>query len=545
MIKGNIDKINLSSSSFERMITEGMLYIDKTKLIENFLNNPSDVQLVARQRRLGKSLNMDMLRCFLTDREDLQHLFKGLYIESSDVWGEANSSPVFYFDFKELQPDVYREQIIDKMVDHVCSLIDPENLDFALKRKFTQIIDNPARATDCLRFLTEVAYKVTGKRSYLLIDEYDKLLMDNYSSGMYDDVRSFETALLSAGLKGNPYLEKAMLTGVMRISHESMFSGLNNIRTFDVFDDETYVDDYGLTEDEVVAINSLEAFDIDEVRAWYNGVRIGGKPIYNIYSMMSYLSRKRYGCYWGRSGTMDIIADLLDDSRRSTLVKLFNNEKVNVPIVNRISLRDLSQQSNDQAFYSLLVQAGYLAVCTVVSSTDSFASVSIPNMELQIVWKQFILEKLYSNAANIRTLFDNADNLDIFSKDLEYFLCDRLSYHDLAVISGEDRERVHERLYHIFLLGLLSAYDDVHCQYPLSNRESGDGRYDVLVEKSDANFIFEFKTAKDADSLTSKAQEALAQIETKRYGANLNDEKKLFKIGIAFCGKKCRVLCSV
>jgi len=324
-----------------------------------------------------------------------------------------------------------------------------------------------------------------------------------------------------------------------------MFSGLNNIKIFDVFKDNLYTDDYGLTEEEVDVLSQKTELNVFEARAWYNGIRINGRPIYNIYSMMSHLSSLEYECYWGRSGTMDMVAGLLDDSRRATLARLLNGEHVNVPIANRISLRDLSQHSNDQSFYSLLVQAGYLALCTAISGTDSFASVSIPNIELQIVWKQFILEKLYQNTSNIRTLFDNVNNLDMFSRDLEYFLCDRISYHDLAVLSSEGTAQVHERLYHIFLLGLLSAYYDVHCQYPLSNRESGDGRYDVLVEKSDANFIFEFKAVSDVNSLENKAQEALSQIKTKRYGADLNNEKRLVKIGVALCGKKCRVVCGI
>ena len=288
MIIGDVKKINLSISSFERIINDGNLYVDKTRLIEHFLETPSTVQLIARQRRLGKSLNMDMLRCFLTDRADLRHLFKGLYIESSPAWEKAHSAPVFYFDFKALRPGTYREQIVDRIVDHICSLTEPDNLDFPLKRMFQQILEKPERATESLLFLTEVAYKLTGKRSYLLIDEYDKLLMENYDSDEYEEMKAFETALLSSALKGNQYLEKALLTGVMRISHESMLSGLNNIVTFDVFNDKVYTEDYGLTDDEMRELYPLANFDMDEIRDWYNGIRIDGNAIHNIYSVMSY-----------------------------------------------------------------------------------------------------------------------------------------------------------------------------------------------------------------------------------------------------------------
>jgi hypothetical protein len=151
---------------------------------------------------------------------------------------------------------------------------------------------------------------------------------------------------------------------------------------------------------------------------------------------------------------------------------------------------------------------------------------------------------LYNRSAKIRTLFDNADNLNLFSEDLEHFISDRLSYHDLAVHEGETKSRAYERIYHVFLLGLLSAYDDVRCKYPVSNRESGDGRYDILVEKPTANFIFEFKTANSLDVLDEKAKEALEQIEIKRYGADITADKRLVRVGVAFHGKMCRVRCS-
>jgi len=324
-----------------------------------------------------------------------------------------------------------------------------------------------------------------------------------------------------------------------------MFSGLNNIKVFDVFSDWIYTDDYGLTEGEVVALAKLSDFDINTARAWYNGVKVGGKAIYNTYSMMSYLDSGKFECFWGKSGTMHLITELLNENRKSTIAKLLNGEKIEVAITNRISLHHLSDRASDQAFYSLLVQAGYLGLYENDPSRAGFALVSIPNTELMTVWKEFILEKLYPDMPEIKALFDNSDNLEAFSKDLEYFLNDRLSYHDLAVRKDEDSRRVHERLYHIFLLGILSAYDDVSCRYPQSNRESGDGRYDILVEKQNTNFIFEFKACEAKDALESKASEALAQIEVKRYGADLGKDKRLVKIGIAFSGKMCKVKCGV
>ena len=444
MVVGDVNRIDLSISSFERMITEGNLYVDKTQLIERFLNYTSSVQLVARQRRLGKSLNMDMIRCFLTDKEDLRHLFKGLYIEKSPVWNKANSAPVFYFDFKTLTAENYRRQIVRQIDKYICSIIDPDKLKGYMKRLFDDLVNSPDTATNGLLVLTEIVYEATGKRSYLLIDEYDKLLMDNYNSDEYEKNRAFITALFSDGLKGNMHLEKALLTGVMRISHESIFSGLNNIVTFDVFSDKVYTDDYGFTDEEIAALNKLVDFDVEKLREWYNGVRIGGHAIYNTYSVMSYLMQGDFGCFWGKSGTMNIIATLLNDERKATLLKLLNGECAEVAIETRISIQDLSAAVNDQAFYSLLVQAGYLALDGVLLNIHPTAIVYIPNTELMIVWKQFIIHALRVNVPKIRTLFDNVDCLELFSRDIEYFLRDRLSYHDLAAHKGEDTEQVQD-----------------------------------------------------------------------------------------------------
>ena len=541
MIVGNIKKINLGTSRFKKIIDSGALYVDKTRMIENFLESPSDVLLIARHRRLGKSLNMDMLRCFLTDAEDNRRLFKGLYIENSHVWDKACSAPVFYFNFKELQPDSYNVQVLKQVDEHIWNITDPCNLNGYLKHQYEQIIRSQSRATDSIKFLMEIVYKLTGKNSYLLIDEYDNLLMSNYNSDRYAEIRKFETDLLSAALKDNPYLEKALLTGVMRISHESMLSGLNNIVTYDVFSDNTFTDDYGLTENEVAELSELTHFNISESRNWYNGIRVGGKAIYNIYSMMSFISRGEYGCYWGKSGTMDMIRDLLNNDRMETLSKLLNGENVSVSIDDRISLHHFSAQTGEQSFYSFLVQAGYLALVDVYKCTDTTAIVAIPNTELMVVWKNFILKTLDVNTPKIRTLFDNVNDHNVFARDIEYFMHDRLSYHDLAVFKGEEAENIHERLYHVFMLGILSAYDDVRYRYPSSNRESGDGRYDILVERPEANYIFEFKATADDSKLEQKAEEALAQAQIMRYGEDISDNKRLVKVGIAFNRKKCKV----
>ena len=220
-----------------------------------------------------------------------------------------------------------------------------------------------------------------------------------------------------------------MLTGVLRISHESMLSGLNNIVIYDLFGDDLYTDDYGLTEEEVAELSKLAPFDISEARAWYNGVRVNGKPIYNVYAMMSFLSRGKYDCYWGRSGTMDMIIDMLNEKRKLVLTALLDQQPHEVPMEKYISIKRLLGTSDDKAFYSLLVQAGYLSL---IEWRGTSAIVSIPNKELKYVWRNFIIDALNIDEKQIRTMFDNVDCEAVFAEDMEYFLSDRLSQHDLA-----------------------------------------------------------------------------------------------------------------
>jgi hypothetical protein len=214
------------------------------------------------------------------------------------------------------------------------------------------LVNNRETNTEGLLILTELVFKTTGKRSYILIDEYDKLLSDNYDSKAYDDIRAFETQFLSAGLKGNNYLEKAMLTGVMRVSRESILSGLNNLQTYDIFSDDVYTDDFGFTEEEIGELLKITDFDKDALKAWYNGVKINGKEIYNTYSVLTFLQKKRFGNYWGRSGTANIIISLLNDDRKETVIRLLNGEEVKTYVKDRISLQELNDDPGDSDFYS-------------------------------------------------------------------------------------------------------------------------------------------------------------------------------------------------
>ncbi|MCL1998231.1 MAG: ATP-binding protein [Turicibacter sp.] len=546
MVIGNIKKIDLGTSSFERVIANDNFYVDKTRLIEHFLNDSSQVHLITRHRRLGKSLNMSMLRHFLTDAVDYRHLFKGLYVEGSSVWGKANSASVFNFEFKNLSAEDYKGQIRQSIEKHAYSLCKSKNLDGYAKRCFDRLVDGTAALSDGLQQLTELAHELTGKRSYILIDEYDKILMDNHNSPQYEEIRNFLTLFFSAGVKGNEYLEKALLTGVMRISRESLFSGLNNIKVFDVFDDNLYTDDYGFTESEIDELQVLANFDKAELKAWYNGILVHGHAIYNTYSVATFLDSDKYDCHWTRSGVMDIIAELLNEDRMATLARLLDGERILQTVDKRISLKGLSPEYTlDRDFYSLLVQAGYLAVETesAESPENALVALTIPNKELMLAWKDFILKYAFKEPTPILNIFRNSHNAEKFAEDLQGILDNRMSYHDFLKPRDEPTKKALERTYQQFMLILLCAYGDSKKCYPTSNRESGDGRYDVFIERKEAYYIFELKSSEKAEGLADDAAAALRQINEKRYGVELDEDKRLVRIGLAFFGKQCAVVC--
>jgi hypothetical protein len=524
-------KMDLGISSFSQLIRNQRLYVDKSKFIENFLLNGNSVQLIVRQRRLGKSLNLDMLRCFLTDLEDNRELFHGLYIENSEVMKLANSAPVFLFDFKNLNANTYQWDIMDQIDDQLHGYLPKEGVPQRFRRRYERMLEHPETFTKGFLLLTEIIYHITGKRSYLLIDEYDKLITNQYDRAKYEEIKQYESDLFTAGLKGNAYLEKALITGVMRISRESFLSGSNNIQTYDVFDDGVYTDDFGLCEEEVDSLHQFYLFEKATLKDWYNGIKVHGQDIYNIYSVLSYLSYGKYDNYWGRSGTLDVITNLLNESRREALMKLLNGEMLKTVIDKRMSFRELLNGAGDDQFYSLLVQSGYLTLEEDLGN-DRWM-VKIPGRELMNVWKNFILSIVIRQQPNILTVFDHIDNLTAFDQDMTYFLSDRMSFYvDF---------KAQERAYHIFVLGLLSGYEDIRYRRPQSNQESGNGRYDILFERTNYCVIFEFKAVKEEKHIEKALEEALRQIDEKRYFAAAPRGKRVIKTAVVFCGKRCLV----
>jgi hypothetical protein len=549
MVIGDGNCINLSTQSFEKIMLEGYLYVDKSKFIEHFLAKRSDVEIIARQRRIGKSLNLDMLRCFLTSEKDYRGLFEKLYIRTSPVWEKAHSSPVFAFDFLGLGATLYKDQLRDIIIRLAAPYLAGKGEDDVDKMVYANWCNRGPEDATGLKLLTEIAYSVTGKRSYILIDEYDSLMMRATDTEIYDDMRIYLTDFLSNGLKGNPYLEKCLLTGVMRISHEDMLSGLNNAKTYEVFRDKVYASDYGLTEEEASELCSYADLDLSDVREWYNGVKISGVDIYNTFSVMNAIDNNEIDCYWGKSGTLDRIKSIITQVQKSEILMLLDsNNTLTTRINTRISPRMLKQGCDSSILYSLLIQAGYLSLDSWNSKTQ-IGVVSIPNLELKAVWRDFIFEGMLTDR-KLNGFLVYLNDLGKLAKATEKFLThlfDVFSNYDLPASEykhpdGTSYLKAPELYYHHIVLSALTTIQaDLGYKTILSNRESGDGRYDVYLDMGELSVDFEFKSGEKGRRPETLSRIAAEQVKDLRYGADLG--KPVIAIGCGFVQKRVKVKC--
>lgn len=532
MYVGDKNRINVSSSRFFDFINEGNLYIDKTAFIEHVIQDSSNVLLFTRPRRTGKSLNMNTLATFLDCKQDTAHLFKGLNIETSMEFDKVNKYPVIYISFKELKVDDYKWRFKHNLLETASRYLKEEQYTPKLADYFN---DSDNHTTGALLDLTKNLYAVYGIKPYVLIDEYDKILMDNVYSVEYENLKRWITDVFDSALNDNPALEKAVLTGVTRISKESMFSGLNNLAVYDIFTNMTYDKDFSLTEKEAQALLTPE--ELDEVRDWYNNTRVGKAKLYNIYSVMSYLKYGRLDNYWAKSGTLDMLISLMNKRRADSLLEMIKdrNNFVITELQPRLSLKNIASTNlADSHYYSLAIQAGYLSFDIETRQTATSPAtyrVYMPNLELQSVWRDFILEFVVETpVADLRGIFQNISDTDDFSTLLKDFIDFRLSYFDTD-------KKEPEKIYHVLLFGMALGVG-FKC---VSNKESGFGRYDLLIEGDTFNAVLEFKRAASPIELEKKANEALQQIDRQKYYAGIANGNPIYKIGIACYKTECVV----
>ncbi|MGM9559942.1 AAA family ATPase [Anaerovibrio slackiae] len=541
--------------NFREMVSRDYYFVDKTNFIKELLDNKNKVTLITRPRRFGKTLAMRMLQEFFDINAAGRDTFKGLNISRAGekYMQHRGKYPVIFFSLKDIATGNYQDALRDlcgKISDLYAEygfLAESPALNEREKEYFLSvynIADHEQYGRDkwgkSLKMLTVYLWKHYGVKTILLLDEYDAPIQHAWEDGYYEDMIRFMRQFYSEVLKGNDALEFAVLTGVLRVAKESIFSGLNNLKVCSVLS-EDYSDIFGFTGQEVARMAAdLQREDkLPEIREWYDGYSFGGSEIYNPWSVIMYFDAKcKPAPYWvntSGNGIIKYMLDRLDGRGREDLQSLMDGNAISKQVQEGIIYEEIGSNADD--LYTMLLTTGYLK-CT--SSQDgllgTYMDLQIPNLEILRLFTREIAQNFtgYRGVSDITNMMDEMlkGNAVLFEEDLNRILRNSVSYHDAA--NGES-------FYHGMMLGFCVLLKDSHIvEY---NRESGYGRFDLALIPTDRRYygvIMEFKRAADEGQLEDKALEALAQIEELSYIAEFQQRQieKVWKYGIAFCGKK-------
>ena len=531
-------------------------YVDKTMLIKEFLDKKPLVSLFTRPRRFGKTLNMDMLRVFFEiSDEDTSRYFmdKNIWKCGAQYQAHQGKYPVIFLTFKDVKFDTW-EATIDKIrgllqeeYGRHQELLTSDKISQYEKEYFSKLLDataNEVELTSALERLSKMLATHYEKAPIIIIDEYDTPIQEGYSKDFYDEIISFMRIFFSGAFKDNKNLSYGFLTGILRIAQESIFSGLNNLTVNSVMDEE-YCQFFGFTPDEVKVM--LEYYNMsdkeNELKEWYDGYRFGNEEIYNPWSVINYISRGGVPqAYWVNTGKNEILEDVMrtsTDDIAERLHALLQGESVIARIDQNVVYRSLAEEPSN--IYSLLLVAGYLKTQKKELQADGayLCEVSIPNKEIASFYKNEILSHFLQVGVITRTTANKiaeslyANDYKKLQKAIAEYLDKSISFYDGGA----------EGFYHGLMLGLIALMDN---QYKIkSNRESGDGRYDVCLiprEKRYPGIILELKWKEKLkeDALNKLGEDALAQIDNLRYDSEMKEDgiTNILKFGIAFSGKK-------
>ena len=530
-------------------------YVDKTLLIRDFLDRKALVSLFTRPRRFGKTLNMDMLRVFFEiSEEDTSRYFKdkAIWKCGPEYQKHQGKYPVIYLSFKDVKFDSWNAtltkiaELLQEEFGRHSELKESDRLEDYERTYYNKALNgklNEVELSSSLQRLSKMLAAHYGKAPVIIIDEYDTPIQEGYTKEFYDEIIGFMRNFFSGAFKDNRNLSYGFLTGILRIAQESIFSGLNNLTVNSVMDEE-YDEFFGFTEPEVLQM--LKYYGISEketeLKAWYDGYTFGSKEIYNPWSVINYISK---GClpqaYWVNTGQNEVLNELLASSNEDITEKLYSllqGETVIARIDQNVVYRSLAEEASN--VYSLLLVAGYLKSIQKELQSDGtwLCEVSIPNYEIASVYKSEILSHFLEIGAITRSTADKiAESLfsqDIpgFQNGIEEYLKRTVSFYDAGT----------EGFYHGLVLGMAAMLDSY---YKIkSNRESGEGRYDICLYPRDEKhpgIVMELKAGKNLteSALHGLSDEALRQIENKQYDAEMRESgvKTVLKMGIAFSGK--------
>lgn len=526
--------------------TTNYYYVDKTLLIRDFLNAIPMVSLFTRPRRFGKTLNMDMLRVFFEKTpEDTSIYFKDKYIwQCGDYYTKHQGQyPVIFLSFKDVKCSSWQEtfQKISKLISlefmRHNELESSSVLSSYEKEQYHRFASENINEVDCqmgLQLLSLLLHKHYDKECVIIIDEYDTPIQQGHLCDFYNEIVDFMRNFFSGGLKDNPHLAFGFLTGILRVTKESIFSGMNNLKTNSILDNN-YSSYFGFTNEEVREMLAYYDYEdkYQEICEWYDGYRFGNSEIFNPWSVINYISDQCFPkAFWQSTGSNDIIGEIIGTATpeiNENLYKLFCGNTVTTYVDTSVIYPEV--QSNPNSIYSFLLVAGYLKAAEIYPQNDGnyMCDVAIPNKEILYVYEKEVLNR--TNQNNVSISIHQA----IFSKDTSKLqsLLEDFMLKSISTMDGDS-----EAFYHGMMLGLCAVLGS---QFKVrSNRESGLSRFDIELlpmVKGISGFIFEFKHTKDINvDLDSLANSALKQIEDMKYDTELNNfgVEDIVKIGIAF-----------
>ena len=539
-------RLAIGVSDFKKIIEGDFYYFDKTKLIEEIINDGSEVKLFARPRRFGKTLNISMLKYFfdIENKEENKKLFKGLYIEKTDAFKEQGQYPVIFLSLKDLKALTWEQ--MEKAIKSAISRLFSEykyllnDLDKFDTLAFENILLKNTELEDlkeALKFLTRILYEKYNKKVVVLIDEYDSPLVSAYINGYYEKAKDFFKTFYSTVLKDNSYLQMGVLTGIIRVIKAGIFSDLNNLSTYTILSD-VYTDSYGLTEEEVE--KSLKDYGIEQeisnVKDWYDGYKFGDSEVYNPWSILNFLQYKELRAYWVDTSGNDLINDVLKKITKNTieaLERLFNGEGLKQNIS---GTSDLSKLLSEEELWELMLFSGYLTVEEKIDQ-DNYV-LRLPNKEVRTLYRKTFFERYFGRGSKLLYLMEalTENRIDEYEERLQEILLTSVSYNDT--------KKGNEAFYHGLIMGMGLYLEGEYITK--SNIESGLGRYDFVIEpknKAKRAYIMEFKSTDNIEKLEEVSKEALEQIENKKYDVSLkqNGVKDITYMGIAFCGKQIKI----
>ena len=547
--------INTGESDFKLLRKGGYYYVDKTLFAEEAITSGHKVLLLPRPRRFGKTLNMSMLYHFfdVLHAEENRSLFDGLAITETESWKHFGKYPTVFITLKELRMPDMKETLVDigdtmgDVYDQHRYLLDSNQLSMANKDEFKKGIARQwtySSLGKSLRSLSEYLYMHHGEHCILLIDEYDSPIIHARQKGFGEEMIDFMKNFLSAAFKDNSFLKHGVITGILRVAKENIFSGLNNLRVKSIFSHD-FADKFGFTQEEVD--HSLELAGLSEhkedVRRWYNGYTFGLRnDIYNPWSVLSYISEASEGFkpHWVNTSANTLVREMLqtaDATVKDAVAQLLQGNSVRAKVAEHTIFQDL-EDGEVETVLGLLVFNGYLKASKEDRKTNTY-QLDIPNAEVATIFQEFTKRWLHEipdmPASRLLKSFLDQDTRR-FQARLRKFLLASASYYDFSA-------KQPEKVYHTFMLGLMSNLMDTHIVR--SNREAGDGRADMwIVPKDTANpkgWIMEFKISMEdeGDVIEEVAQEALQQIKDRKYIAELHDQGKtqILLMGVAFDGK--------